>query len=68
MFSLYGEQLAILQGGLQSIPGVLRMHVGLDDLFIVHNHHTVADGLQEKAQVKRILFNPGSLPTMNSVQ
>ena len=57
VFNFHGEQLAVLKSGLQCIAGVLCMHVGLDDLVVVHHHHAVADGLQEQAQLQGVLLD-----------
>ena len=55
VLNLHGEQLAVLQRGLQGVAGVLGVYVGLDDFVVVHHHHAVADGLQEEPQVQGVL-------------
>ena len=57
VLNLDGEQLAILKGGLQRVAGIFCMHMGFDDLVIIHHHHAVANGLQEQPQVQGVLLN-----------
>ena len=53
---LDGDEMAVLNGLVQSLAGVVGMHMDLDDLVVVHQHQTVAQAVQEGPELFGVIL------------